>query len=439
MICLYNHKLIFLVNIFVLQERFYSMHDSKLTLRNQYVRVIEEKYVALTGNSNAAAILRHLTYWCENLKDKKEFEKENEHILNAAPDFNSIIFNHGWLYKSARELTDELFLSLSSRTILRFLNFFVNEGWLHRRRNPNNKIDRTWQYRINIPKIIFDLKKLGWNFDGTFVLNAAENPIGQNGECIGQFGESQQIVVKPKKDLTSPPIPQKTPLDKMANALDNLANANVSFGECIGHHGETIPKDTIQNNIEKNNYINIITKKENFGTDSLQISKTETEKKSQVAVNEKPTVRKSRAKSESTHLDENATLTPEWEALALKAEIHPDHWEDIFTKFYNHYTGGKGAALKMKKWERCWHNWCLRQIDFTNGRCRKPKPEDSVYERCVKKLSAIPPADPGTNLIQNIPRDTPNDGENWDTMIKNYTKILDDARDNARMGHRENV
>jgi len=125
--------------------------------------VIKEELVALTDDHIAALALCQFLYWSERRNDFDKFileEKQRQPELNAD-------LTHGWIYKSIEELHTELMLkSLSPSTLRRRVETLIERGWIDRRRNPQFKWDKTWQYRPNIFKIQRDLFELGYSLEG---------------------------------------------------------------------------------------------------------------------------------------------------------------------------------------------------------------------------------------------------------------------------------
>lgn len=133
--------------------------------------VLKEELAALTGNMFEALILQQHLYWNERTRDFDQFLQEEidragtsgqptERLANAVLD--------GWVYKSAEQLLDELMLehTISARTLARHIDSVVEKGYLLRRHNPIHKWDRTWQYRLDLLKLITDLQALGFHLDG---------------------------------------------------------------------------------------------------------------------------------------------------------------------------------------------------------------------------------------------------------------------------------
>lgn len=150
--------------------------------------VIKEELVALTGDFKKAIVLNQMIYWSERVKDvDKYIEDEKRRSTMAmgasekelAEQIQEIdLLTHGWIYKSAEELSEETMMGVSKSTMGRYLAELVDKGWLAKRKNPKWKGDNTFQYRVNLFKIIEDLHQLGYYLDGyPMLISVIQNEI----------------------------------------------------------------------------------------------------------------------------------------------------------------------------------------------------------------------------------------------------------------------
>ncbi|WP_257209115.1 hypothetical protein [Bacillus cereus] len=149
--------------------------------------VIKEELVALTGDFKKAVLLNQLIYWSERVSDYDQFIEEEKKrarmAMNAeerqrAELFEQIELTHGWIYKTADDMSAETMLGMSKSSIGRHLETLLKEGWLERRKNPNWKGDNTYQYRVDILKVQKDLFKKGYFLEGyKFDLREFQNEI----------------------------------------------------------------------------------------------------------------------------------------------------------------------------------------------------------------------------------------------------------------------
>lgn len=117
--------------------------------------VIKEELVLMTRHRDEAIILNQFLYWTPKTITFKKFIEEEESNQDTA-DF-------GWIYKKAEDLKDELLMiDTNVKTVRKYLNSLVEKGYLLRRRNPFHKYDKTYQYRINLKQIVFELNSLGY-------------------------------------------------------------------------------------------------------------------------------------------------------------------------------------------------------------------------------------------------------------------------------------
>jgi DNA-binding MarR family transcriptional regulator len=128
--------------------------------------VIKEELVALTGNYIDAILLNQFIYWSERVEDFDDFVREEKARAEQNGYEVKIDLMDGWIYKKAEELSEETMLGLSNSNIMRHIKSLVEAGWLEQRRNPKNKMDKTYQYRVNISKIQTDLIRMGYTLEG---------------------------------------------------------------------------------------------------------------------------------------------------------------------------------------------------------------------------------------------------------------------------------
>lgn len=133
--------------------------------RNLKRVVIREEYVAITGNYICALILNQFIYWLKRKNDYCQFlSEENTRRVNNGLD--QIPMEYGWIYKAARELSNELMLNVSASTIGRYMKKLISLKFLETRKNPIYKYDQTLQYRVNLLEVEKALSKKGYILEG---------------------------------------------------------------------------------------------------------------------------------------------------------------------------------------------------------------------------------------------------------------------------------
>ncbi len=124
--------------------------------------VIKEELVALTGDFKKAVLLNQLIYWSNKTKDSLKFiQEEKERAINKSDEID-IENSRGWIFKKTEEISSETMLGLSPSNISTHLKVLIENKWIDRRRNPCKGWDKTFQYRVNLVKIIRDLYNLGY-------------------------------------------------------------------------------------------------------------------------------------------------------------------------------------------------------------------------------------------------------------------------------------
>ena len=124
--------------------------------------LLKEEFVALTGDYIKAIMLAQLEYWQKRAKEFDKFvDEEKERLTKEGVEIN-MTPSHGWIYKSAQELSSETMLGFSKSSIRSHLKELINMGYVLERQNPYHKWDRTMQYRLDLIKIKKDLNSLGY-------------------------------------------------------------------------------------------------------------------------------------------------------------------------------------------------------------------------------------------------------------------------------------
>ena len=81
------------------------------------IAVVRNELVDLTGDHISAMILNQLLYWTQRVKDTDLMREED---LYFKADHNTH-FRHGWIYKTAEELNEEIMIKSHKATVLRYL------------------------------------------------------------------------------------------------------------------------------------------------------------------------------------------------------------------------------------------------------------------------------------------------------------------------------
>lgn len=150
--------------------------------------VLKEEFMALTkGEIIDSLLLNQFVYWLPKLScgiDNyiKEEQKREYKTTRKEAYKTQIHLTEGWMYKTAGEFAEELFLNEANRRrIDSALARLIEKGWVERRRNPYIAYDRTYQYRVNLRKLKTDLNAIGYELQGyQFLDNIAPVSSDQN-------------------------------------------------------------------------------------------------------------------------------------------------------------------------------------------------------------------------------------------------------------------
>lgn len=138
--------------------------------------VIKEELVILTMHRDEAAILQQFLYWTPRCNSYQLFLTEETLRMHQ----ELLEFEGGWIYKTAEQLKHELLMiDTNVKTVRKYLKNLIDKGFLIRRKNPDWKVDRTYQYRINLRKLADELNAKGHHLDGfeQFSINIIEPPV----------------------------------------------------------------------------------------------------------------------------------------------------------------------------------------------------------------------------------------------------------------------
>jgi len=167
------------------------------TARRLKRAIIREELVALTGDTLSALILNQFLYWSERVRDFDKFiaeEKKRDPGLQMPP-------THGWIYKTAAQLREEIMSTASESTISRRLQGLVRAGILWRRRNPEYKWDRTWQYRVNLECLRDGLAGLGYPLGGWRFVEQGGLPEASDSHLAASITQGDESTVHPARAI----------------------------------------------------------------------------------------------------------------------------------------------------------------------------------------------------------------------------------------------
>lgn len=213
--------------------------------------VIREELMAISDDFIEAIILNQMLYWTERVNDyDKYIKEEKERIEKYAmlPQDNipyDYLLSHGWIYKKASELKEELMNLTSEDTINRRLSNLVKKGFLDRRNNPKIKYDRTYQYRVNFKNLSIALIKKGYilqdyKIDLVTLYNLCktvfETHEPQNAECNSEPQNAETSNEENEKQLEQANLdnPQTAVLkSRTASAIPETTNRDYPLQDSV--------------------------------------------------------------------------------------------------------------------------------------------------------------------------------------------------------------
>ena len=199
--------------------------------------VIKEELVELTGDFTKAVILNQFIYWSERTRDFDSFIEEEKKRLSKNKEESKIEKQHGWIYKNADELSEEVMLGVTSKTIRKHISFLVDNGWINQRNNPKYKWDRTLQYRVNIYKIQRDLYEIGYSLEGySLKFEETATPRNENKSKM----EAEEVYVRSRKKSSA--IPEITTEITTEKDHSPAKAEQIPYKEVIEHLNETAGK-----------------------------------------------------------------------------------------------------------------------------------------------------------------------------------------------------
>lgn len=161
----------------------YDRRLKRVVLREEFVALVnaychEPPKKKVSAPYITAILLSQLLYWETRCRDYDAFRIEEHERLERFAQGRELraeaqqppVLTHGWIYKSAQELSEETMLGLTDATILTHLRRLLSIGVLEKRNNPNYHWDRRLQYRVNTIRLRQLLFAIGYNLEGWPIL-----------------------------------------------------------------------------------------------------------------------------------------------------------------------------------------------------------------------------------------------------------------------------
>ena len=144
---------------------------------------VKEEFVALTGDYRRAIVLDQFLQMHSRVRQwdavlRAEFERAKKYWRYGEPELVEPKYRDGWIRQSIDEMVEESMLGGSRNKMREDISKLVDGGWLERRQSPSVKMDKTYEYRVQVGRIAEDLHRLGYALDGYTVPGTSTNQDG---------------------------------------------------------------------------------------------------------------------------------------------------------------------------------------------------------------------------------------------------------------------
>jgi len=170
--------------------------------------VLREDMMELTQDVTQALVLGQMLYWTKTLDKVNDWLFEENKRL-AEVELPQHEYNYGWIYKSAREMREDLMNAFSEDAIQRAFSALVTKGVLMKRNNPIVRYDRKLQYRVDIVFLRRLLKDRGYEMTDFQLATIPQEAafIPQGAVCMTQGAETITEINTKIKNIENPLTP----------------------------------------------------------------------------------------------------------------------------------------------------------------------------------------------------------------------------------------
>jgi len=190
--------------------------------------VLREDMMALTQDVTQALVLGQMLYWTKTLDKVNDWLFEENKRL-AEVELPQHEYNYGWIYKSAREMREDLMNSFSEDAIQRAFSALVTKGVLMKRNNPIVRYDRKLQYRVDIVFLRRLLKDRGYEMTDFQLATIPQEAafIPQGAVCMTQGAETITEINTKIKNIEKPLTPFQGEEENSAMASHSSVQPNL--------------------------------------------------------------------------------------------------------------------------------------------------------------------------------------------------------------------
>jgi hypothetical protein len=190
--------------------------------------VLREDMMELTQDVTQALVLGQMLYWTKTLDKVNDWLFEENKRL-AEVELPQHEYNYGWIYKSAREMRDDLMNAFSEDAIQRAFSALVTKGVLMKRNNPFVRYDRKLQYRIDIVFLRRLLKDRGYEMTDFQLATIPQEAvfIPQGAVCMTQGAETITETITKITNIEKPLTPLQGEEENSAVASHSSVQSNL--------------------------------------------------------------------------------------------------------------------------------------------------------------------------------------------------------------------
>lgn len=170
--------------------------------------VLREDLMVLTGDLCQSMVLGQMIYWTKTLDKINDWLFEENKRL-AESDIPQHDYNYGWIWKSAREMKEDLMNAFSEDAIQRAFTALTNKGILMKRNNPFVRYDRKLHYRVDLVLLRRLLRERGFemtDFQLASIPQEADS-IPHGAECTPHYAGAITEISKETTSERTPIVP----------------------------------------------------------------------------------------------------------------------------------------------------------------------------------------------------------------------------------------
>jgi hypothetical protein len=190
--------------------------------------VLREDMMELTQDVTQALVLGQMLYWTKTLDKVNDWLFEENKRL-AEVELPQHEYNYGWIYKSAREMREDLMNAFSEDAIQRAFSALVTKGVLMKRNNPIVRYDRKLQYRVDIVFLRRLLKDRGYEMTDFQLATIPQEAafIPQGAVCMTQGAETITETITKITNIEKPLTPLQGEEENSAVASHSSVQPNL--------------------------------------------------------------------------------------------------------------------------------------------------------------------------------------------------------------------